>query len=140
MTRERAIERVRRAADLDWLAMAEAAALSLRGSFTTDDVVALFPEGGPETHEPRALGAVMRRLAKAGAIRATPHYIESKSETCHRRPKRVWESVEGHARAVALKTLDTRLEDAAPSSGEGAVQGSLFDESARPSAHDFFDH
>ncbi len=53
--------------------------------FTTDDVVWTV-----KFEEPRAMGAVMRRLQKQGRIEATDRTRPSNSKTCHGRPKRVW--------------------------------------------------
>lgn len=56
--------------------------------FTTDEVwkhlVGVF------THEPRALGAVITRLAKAGIIEKTGAYVPSGRIECHGRPVPVW--------------------------------------------------
>lgn len=63
-----------------------------RSRFTTDDVWArLDPDHG--THEPRAMGAMMRQAAKAGIITPTDAYEQSARPECHARPVRVWESV-----------------------------------------------
>lgn len=45
------------------------------------------------THEPRALGALMREAARAGDIEATDAWALSERVACHRRPLRVWRSL-----------------------------------------------
>jgi len=90
--RDAAIARVDDHADAEWKAHVTrvigwcAAAL---GEFTTDDV---WDRINPEfhTHEPRALGACMKRVAAAGVIVATDRYRVSKRSECHNRPMRVW--------------------------------------------------
>lgn len=58
--------------------------------FTTDDV---WKAAGPcESHDPRVMGAVMRRLQRAGHARPTNRYESSELVACHARPKRVWEA------------------------------------------------
>jgi hypothetical protein len=52
------------------------------------------------THEPRALGAVMKRLARNGIIRATDEYVTSGNATTHASPRRIWESLVWRERAV----------------------------------------
>ena len=89
-----AIDRVDRNADPDWkehaLTVVEQLAMT-RATFTTDDVWARL-DPAFATHEPRALGAVMRKAAALGLIRATSTYENSTRVECHGRPVRVWES------------------------------------------------
>lgn len=62
-------------------------------SFTTDDVwMALQEIPDVATHEPRALGSMMREAAKSGWITPTDGYVNSQRPTCHARPVRVWRS------------------------------------------------
>lgn len=94
--REDAIKRVERHAVTDWKAAADIAVTACAKRldyFTTDDVVMEMPADGPATHEPRALGAVMRKSAADGIIAATESWRLSKIPSCHRRPKRVWASL-----------------------------------------------
>ena len=96
--RDEAIDRVEKNADTEW---AEAAYLACclvaecEIEFTTDsvwDMIAhLFPQYA--THEPRAMGAVMRRAARDGKIVSTDEYWKSARAECHRRPLTVWESL-----------------------------------------------
>lgn len=62
-----------------------------RFDFTTDDV--WYALGDDRPREPRALGALMRSLAKDGAIRATGEYRKSVRVDCHARPVAVWRKV-----------------------------------------------
>jgi len=65
--------------------------------FTADDVSDRFEmlEGArPSTHEPRALGPVMMRAAKAGYCRkADTAPIPSRRRSLHASPRAVWESL-----------------------------------------------
>lgn len=45
------------------------------------------------THEPRAMGAAMRRAERAGWCKPTDDWWLSKRPVCHRNPKRVWRSL-----------------------------------------------
>ena len=90
---DEAVERVRENADNAWMARAtaaveEAGAKSHSGTFTTDDVWDILGEDKP--HEPRAMGAVMRSLAKQGVIQSEAAYTTSRRPECHRRPIRLW--------------------------------------------------
>lgn len=96
--REEAIARAGAAADSDWKVLARKAIEQLaraRETFTTDDVWKLLPADVAETHEPRALGAIMRAAARDGIIEATDEWTLSEQVSCHRRPKRVWRSLVG---------------------------------------------
>ena len=59
---------------------------------TSADVRAGIPET-ITTHEPRALGGVMRKLQKEGWIVPTDSHRLSKNRVNHNRPMRVWRSV-----------------------------------------------
>lgn len=62
-------------------------------SFTTDDVwLALQKVPEVATHEPRALGSMMREAAKSGWIVPTDRYVNSQRPECHARPVKVWRS------------------------------------------------
>jgi hypothetical protein len=95
LERDEALVRVARNADATWRDVAARAVRFLaetRREFTTDDVWALLQHYYPElgTHEPRALGAVMRQVAREGYIEATGRYRESGRAVCHRNPKKIW--------------------------------------------------
>lgn len=94
---ESAIQRVEKHADPEWMRETETAVRHLaatRERFTTDDVWARMERVCPWvlTHERRAMGAIMRRCATSGIIRATNEYAQSARAECHSRPVRVWES------------------------------------------------
>jgi hypothetical protein len=58
---------------------------------TADDVwIALERLGATQTHEPRAMGAVMQYAARLGLIEATNRWQESVLPQRHARPVRVW--------------------------------------------------
>jgi len=70
-------------------------------TFTTDDVMILYHEieDAPVTHEPRALGPVMRSAAKLGYCHATDLVEKSIRASNHRRPLGVWQSLIYEGRA-----------------------------------------
>lgn len=95
--REEAIARADEHADPDWKEIAYRAIVWLArvySEFTTDDVwdamVRWYPQA--TTHEPRALGAIMRKAARNGVIEKTDRVRESIRPVCHRNPKAVWRS------------------------------------------------
>ena len=93
--KEEAINRVELNADPQWFdaAMRAVKRLALgRDTFTTDDVWEELQYVSNTTHEPRAMGAVMRNAAKTGIITATSGYRTSQRSECHGRPVRVWSS------------------------------------------------
>jgi len=61
--------------------------------FTTDDVWEYLESAGRTTHEPRAMGAIMRKAVKEGFIRNTGEFVKSRRPECHCRPVAVWEAV-----------------------------------------------
>lgn len=92
--RDEAIARVEANAPESWLQRAKdtVTMVSLaRFDFTTDDVWEVMGEDRPS--EPRALGAVMKAMAKDGVIRATGEYRKSVRVGCHARPVAVWRVV-----------------------------------------------
>lgn len=92
---DEAIARAGRNAADDWYRAAVSAVVRLAEAgwttFTTDDVWATIP---PEirTHEPRALGSVMRKLQESGVIEATGDWRPTARPEAHGRPIRVWRS------------------------------------------------
>lgn len=95
VARDNAILQVDAHADPAWKAIAEEIVYELAQAdrpFTTDDVWRELTKrgtGGP--HEPRAMGAIMRRLQGQGVIKTMEGgYQRSTMVTCHRRPKQVW--------------------------------------------------
>lgn len=95
---DEAVERAGAHADADWMAAAlgAVAACARRTShFTTDDVYAYLTDAS--THEPRAMGAVMRKAQAAGICQATDQYRPSSRPAAHQNPKRVWQSLRPEA-------------------------------------------
>ena len=88
---ERAIAQVAAHADPQWMRAALKAVNRLAAGgreFAADDVWDLLTEN--DTHEKRAMGAVMRAAQSSGTIRATGAWIASRHVTAHARPQRVW--------------------------------------------------
>lgn len=93
--KDEAVQRVASNADPDWMRQAVDGiwALALNAdTLTTDDVWDAIPDAAT-THEPRALGAAMKRAASLGYITATDTYRPSARPACHARPVRVWRSL-----------------------------------------------
>lgn len=63
---------------------------STKQFFTADDVLERITS---HTTDNRALGAVMQNAAKAGLIRSTGRYEQSRLPIRHKRPVCLWESV-----------------------------------------------
>ncbi len=103
--RERAIKQVDEHARPDWKVEARKIVRHLaetRSEFTTDPVWFMLERfTDAETHEPRALGAVMRACAKDRLIVATDRTVESVRVANHRRPVRIWKSLVYTERAQA---------------------------------------
>lgn len=92
-TLEEALAAVEQHADTDWKAAAirVVKGLAARGyTFTTDDVWDALDGLDVATHEPRALGAIMRSLSKQKVIIHTGGYTESQRPECHQRPVKIW--------------------------------------------------
>lgn len=93
--RQDAITRVETHADAEWKRVAldiVKSVAELFPSFTTDKVVERLAETKAYTHEPRALGPIMQRAAKAGYITATDRFENSAAVSRHKAPKRIWQS------------------------------------------------
>jgi hypothetical protein len=89
-----AIERVERNASPDFLDFARTIALRIAAAqpngFTTDAIWEVLDASGVKPPEPRALGAVMKRLADEGLIRKTGEYVDSTRAVCHGRLLAIW--------------------------------------------------
>lgn len=89
-----AIGRAGENADERWTRDARSAirTVAFKGvEFTTDAVWELLDKvSSARTHEPRAMGALMREAQRAGLIRTTGAYIKSSRPDCHLRPCAVW--------------------------------------------------
>lgn len=91
-----AINRAEGHADPKWLDKAYTVVERLARTnrvFTTDHVWRALD--GYHTHEPRALGAVMRQAVKDRLITSTGTYVKSSRPECHRRPIPVYVGVVG---------------------------------------------
>ena len=92
----KAINQVEKNANEEWLGVALFIISYLTKEldyFTADTVweeFAHFPNN--KTHEPRAMGAVMRKAHSIGLIKPTKEFVNSKKTSCHNGPKRIWKS------------------------------------------------
>lgn len=89
--RDQAVARVEAHAPEGWSERAQDTVRLIavsRFDFTTDHVWEALGEDRPP--EPRALGAVMKKMAHEGTIRATGEYRKSHRMDCHARPVAVW--------------------------------------------------
>lgn len=94
--RDDAIDRVEKHADVDWKIKAYQTGVDIarREEFlVSEDIWQALVDQGVHTHEPRAMGAVMRKLRAANVIAPTERFIISPSPLGHGRPSRVWESL-----------------------------------------------
>lgn len=79
-------------ADQDWLTRAREVVKALIAAgepFTTDHIWYRLEQLGVATHEPRALGALIRQAAKQGVIQRQG-YIPTTRPEAHARPIPVW--------------------------------------------------
>lgn len=91
-----AIDRVEANADDAWTIAARKAVIACAQSnlhFTTDDVWEMLDELEVNTHDNRALGAVMRWAARQRIIYSTTTYMKSERPECHSRPIKVWSTI-----------------------------------------------
>lgn len=92
--RDRAVAKVAKSTPPEWRTALRHVVETLArrgGEFSTDDVWSRL-DGQPP--EPRALGATMMSLARAGLIRRTGKWVASARPECHARPVAVWEGVQ----------------------------------------------
>ena len=91
-TRDKAIAQVATNTDPTWATDIENIITRLAtDTFTTDDIWQAATDANlTMPHEPRALGAILHRLARRRIIVATNQYVPSLRPACHRRPIRVW--------------------------------------------------
>lgn len=90
-----AIDQAEKAADPGWLAAAHRAVREAAASgapFTTDDLWTELSRLGVTTHEPRALGAVLRAAARPpdALVEQTGRYVKTRRPEAHSRPIPVW--------------------------------------------------
>ena len=96
--RDEAIHQVNHAAERHWKFLAMAALMELaqsRAEFTSDDVRETLKRNHPaaHTHEPRAMGAIMKHAQTHGIIEPTDRFINSTIASKHASPTRVWRSL-----------------------------------------------
>ena len=94
--RERAVTQVADHADQTWMATALAIVDGLsqtRSEITTDDVWEVLDDLDTETHDNRAMGAVMIEAGRSGWLHRTDTTTLSRRAINHRRPVRVWRSL-----------------------------------------------
>lgn len=60
--------------------------------FTTDEIWAVLDGLNVDTHEPRALGAVIRQASRKGWITKTGRTRQSQRPECHARDIAIWRS------------------------------------------------
>lgn len=91
VARDAALDQVEEHANPEWLQLAERYVRGLPSglSFTTDQVWDAVGEVAT-THEPRALGAVMMRLAREKVVAKTREYRPTTRKQAHARPIPVW--------------------------------------------------
>jgi len=96
--REEAISAVRKHAHEQWKKDAFTAVIAValkHDEFTTDRVWKKLAEDCPDsyTHEPRAMGAIMRDAGKEEICIRTNRVEDSARVSCHLRPLAVWRSL-----------------------------------------------
>ena len=90
---QEAIEQAEAHADKQWLEEARRVVWALIRAgqpFTTDDVWDRLDALDVHTHEPRALGAVLRAASRAGLVVNSGAYVKSRRPECHSRPVPRW--------------------------------------------------
>ena len=95
MNLDAALEAVEAHADADWKhAALEAVRLCAQQmpDFTTDQGWKVLSRTDSQTHEPRAMGAIMRQAVSLGWVKPTDQYRPSDRPDCHKRPVKVWYS------------------------------------------------
>ena len=92
--RDEALARVEANADQDWYdaaCMAFEEVIAAYPEFTTDDVWAVLKEWQVSApREPRAMGPIVMKLVRSGAMVATGAYRKSKRPECNARPIAVY--------------------------------------------------
>lgn len=94
--RDNSIDCVDRNANIEWKIKAYMTGMRIAEReefFVSEDIWQALLDEGVHTHEPRAMGAVMRRLQREKVIAPTGKYITSASPLGHGRPSLVWQSL-----------------------------------------------
>jgi hypothetical protein len=95
MNLDAALQRVEDNADAEWKQAAlEATRLCAveMPEFTTDQVWRVLARTEYGTHEPRAMGAIMRQAVALGWVKPSNEYRTSERPECHKRPVKIWTS------------------------------------------------
>lgn len=94
--RDEAMTRVEDHADNAWKdeAMRVVKRLAMNNAYiTTDDVWRVMSQSTNTTHDPRAMGPIMRNAARLGWIERAGWSQQSTRKECHARPIAVWRSL-----------------------------------------------
>lgn len=97
--RDAALERVEENAGEDWNALAWSALMDVLeeppSEFTSERVREIMTDRGqwPPPNDPRALGPIMLRAARAGLIHDTKRITTSVYASSNNMPKRIWQKV-----------------------------------------------
>lgn len=94
---EAAIKQAEENADTEWQKLAWQTLKTVaesRPEFTTDQLWAILDTyPNIKTHEPRAMGGIMRRAIKHGWVQKTGRYVETNRPIAHKKPIAVWKSL-----------------------------------------------
>lgn len=93
--RDRAVEQVDHHADQRWKRAALEATrrlATLLDEITTDEIWGVLDGLDVETHEPRAMGAVIQTASRRGWISKTGRVRQSERPECHARDIAIWKS------------------------------------------------
>jgi len=96
LAKSHSMQQVDQHADAAWKTEAKGIVRYLaqtKEEFTTDAVWFLLDKFPGVTHEPRAMGPIMRWAATSGLIRATDRTTKSVRVVNHSRPIQVWRSL-----------------------------------------------
>lgn len=97
--RDAALEEVETNANQEWkdkaLQTIEYLAVSEFDEFTSDEVWEFLELKFPDvkTHQPSAMGAIIKKASSLGFIKPTKRFVESTRPSSHARPIRVWKSL-----------------------------------------------
>lgn len=96
LEKEKAVARVAKNADREWVVAARQAVEAVAKQFeefTTDEVLEVLRLQPVATHEGRALGPVMIYAARQGWVKNTERVRKSSAVSRHNAPKTVWRSL-----------------------------------------------
>lgn len=94
---EEALARVEQNATDEWLDLAWQTLKKVateNQTFTTDQIWAILDRyPNVRTHEPRAMGSIMRKAVKHGWVQKTDRYVSTNRPIAHGKPIAVWQSL-----------------------------------------------